>query len=81
MKPEKAGTLLYYGGDNAYMTDDTSEIYDMLESYAYPRVRVYYCDPLNDIQVMVVTDYAIYIGYDEDEMYEANEWFAEMGCS
>ena len=52
MKPEKAGTLLYYGGDNAYMTDDTSEIYDMLESYAYPRVRVYYCDPLNDIQVM-----------------------------
>jgi len=78
MRASKAGELLYYGGEDAYLTNEPTDIMDILE--AYIRGRVYYCDALNDIEVMVVTDFKVFIGYDEDEMYEAQEFFDDMGC-
>ena len=78
MQAEKSGTLLYYGGESAYQSYDTDEIFDVLESYI--RGRVYYCDSLDNIETMVVTDYHVYIGYTDNEMYEAQGFYDEMGC-
>ena len=78
MKGDKASELLYYGGESAYMTDDTGEIFDMLENYV--RGRVHYCDAFDDVEVMVVTDYGVYVGFDENNMIDAQEFYDEMGC-